>query len=89
MVVLAKSKNQEAAHKFLNYVLRPDSGKSVTELVLYKTPNELAMKRVKKALAKQYPNLAIPPKKLLTYETERDLGRAQPLWSRTVSEIVG
>ncbi|MFO7573211.1 MAG: spermidine/putrescine ABC transporter substrate-binding protein [Gaiellaceae bacterium] len=89
MVVLSKSKNQEAAHKFLNFVLRPDSGKSVTELVLYKTPNELAMKRVKKALAKQYPNLAIPPKKLLTYETERDLGKAQPLWSRTVSEIVG
>ena len=89
MVVLSKSKNQEAAHKFLNWVLRPDSGKSVTELVLYKTPNEIAMGRVKKQLAKQYPNLAIPPKKLLKFETERDLGKAQPLWSRTVSEIVG
>jgi spermidine/putrescine transport system substrate-binding protein len=89
MVVLAKSKHQAEAHKFLNFVLRPDSGKSVTELVLYKTPNEVAMRQVKKSLAKQYPNLAIPPKKLLTYETERDLGKAQPLWSRTVSEIVG
>jgi spermidine/putrescine transport system substrate-binding protein len=89
MVVLAKSKNAEAAHRFLDWVLRPDSGKSVTELVLYKTPNAVAMARVKKSLAKQYPNLAIPPKLLLTFQTERDLGAAQPLWSRTVSEIVG
>lgn len=89
MVVLAKSKNQEAAHQFLNWVLRPDSGKAVTELVLYKTPNEKAMAQVKKSLAKTYPNLAIPPKVLLRFQTERDLGKAQPLWSRTVSEIIG
>ena len=89
MVVLAKSKNQEAAHKFLDWVLRADSGKAVTELVLYKTPNAKAMAQVKKSLAKQYPNLAIPPKLLLTFQTERDLGKAQPLWSRTVSEILG
>lgn len=89
MVVLAKSKNQEAAHKFIDWVLRADSGKAVTDLVLYKTPNAKAMAQVKKSLAKKYPNLAIPPKLLLTYQTERDLGKAQPLWSRTVSEIVG
>jgi spermidine/putrescine transport system substrate-binding protein len=89
MVVLAKSKHQAEAHKFLDWVLRPDSGKSVTELVLYKTPNKVAMSQVRKSLAKTYPNLAIPPKKLLEFETERDLGKAQPLWSRTVSEIVG
>lgn len=89
MVVLEKSKEKEAAHAFVNFVLRPDVGQAVTELVLYKTPNVKAMARVKKALAKQYPNLAIPPKKLLGYETERDLGKGQPLWSRTVSEIVG
>jgi spermidine/putrescine transport system substrate-binding protein len=35
MVVLEKSKNKEAAHKFLDWVLRPDSGKAVTELVLF------------------------------------------------------
>lgn len=89
MVVLEKSKNKEAAHKFLDWVLRADSGKAVTELVLYKTPNAKAMAQVKKSLAKTYPNLAIPPKLLLTFQTERDLGKAQPLWSRTVSEIVG
>ncbi len=89
MVVLEKSKNKEAAHKFIDFVLRPDVGKSVTELVLYKTPNAKATAKLSKALVKQYPNLAIPPKKLLKYETERDLGKAQPLWSRTVSEIVG
>ena len=88
-LVLAKSKHQAEAQKFLDWVLRPGSGKSVTELVLYKTPNEVAMKQVRKSLAKQYPNLAIPPKLLLTFQTERDLGKAQPLWSRTVSEIVG
>ena len=89
MVVLDKSKNKEAAHKFLDWVLRADSGKAVTELVLYKTPNAVAMAQVKKSLGKQYPNLLIPPKLLLTFQTERDLGKAQPLWSRTVSEIVG
>ena len=89
MVVLEKSKHKAEAHKFIDWVLRPASGKAVSELVLYKTPNKAAMARVRKSLAKQYPHLAIPPKVLARFETERDLGKAQPLWSRTVSEIVG
>ena len=61
----------------------------MTELVLYKTPERRRHGAGEEVARKQYPNLAIPAKLLLTFETERDLGKAQPLWSRTVSEIVG
>jgi spermidine/putrescine transport system substrate-binding protein len=89
MVILEKSSNKEAAHKFINFVLRTDMSRKVSELVLYKVPNEKAMAQVRKKYAKQFPNLAIPPKQLLTYEPERDLGAAAPLWSRIVAEVRG
>ena len=87
MVVLESSQNKDAAMKFIDFVLRPETGKAVTELVLYKTPNEKAMDALEPALVKQYPNLGITPSELLEHEVLRDLGAAQPSWSRIVSEI--
>jgi spermidine/putrescine transport system substrate-binding protein len=89
MVILDKSKNKEAAHKFINFVLRADNSQKVSELVLYKVPNEKAMAKVRKKFGKTFPNLAMAPKQLLKYEPERDLGKAAPLWSRIVAEVRG
>jgi spermidine/putrescine transport system substrate-binding protein len=87
MVVLEKSENKEAAHQFIDYVLRPETGVAVTELVLYKTPNEQAMEQLDPALVEQYPNLGMTPAELLEQEGLVDLGEAQPEWSRIVSEV--
>jgi spermidine/putrescine transport system substrate-binding protein len=38
-------------------------------------------------LVQQYPNLGITPAELLKFEQMRDLGDAQKLWSKTVTEI--
>ena len=87
MVVLEQSENKEAAHQFIDYVLRPETGVGVTELVLYKTPNQAAMEQLDPKLVEQYPNLGITPEELLQQEGLRDLGEAQPAWSRIVSEV--
>jgi spermidine/putrescine transport system substrate-binding protein len=50
-------------------------------------PNKAAMDGLDPALLKQYPNLAITPAELLKFEQMRDLGEAQKLWSKTVTEI--
>jgi spermidine/putrescine transport system substrate-binding protein len=89
MVILEKSENKEAAAKFINFILRPNIHQAVSEYTLYKVPNEGAMAKVRKKLGKQFPNIAIPPKQLLQYESERDLGKAAPLWSRIVAEVRG
>jgi spermidine/putrescine transport system substrate-binding protein len=87
MVVLKSSKNQDAAHKFIDFVLRPESGKGVVNLLSYKVPNAEAMKSLPQKMVKQFPNLAMSPADLLKGESQQDLGDAQPLWSRMVTEI--
>ena len=87
MVILESSENKDAAHAFIDFVLRPENHKGVAELVLYKVPNPAAMEQLDPALLEQYPNLATTPAELLEGEAERDLGDAAPLWSRIVTEI--
>jgi spermidine/putrescine transport system substrate-binding protein len=87
MVILKSSKNQDAAHKFIDFVLRPASGKGVVDLLSYKVPNAAAMKNLPAKTVKQYPNLGMSPADLLKGESLQDLGQGQPLWSRTVTEI--
>ena len=86
MVVL-KSGNQEAAEKFINYVLRPEVGTWVASNILYKVPNKAAMEALDKGLYEQYPNLSMSPADLVKYEALRDLGETQKVYARAVSEI--
>jgi len=87
MVVTAASEHKDAAQAFINYILRPEVHRWVAENILYKVPNKAAMDGLDPALLKQYPNLAITPAELLKFEQMRDLGDAQKLWSKTVTEI--
>ena len=88
MVILESSTNKPAAHAFLNYVLRPEVGKAVAELVYYKVPNTKAMELVDPALLAQYPNLGMTAAELTQFgQPERDLGDAAPLWAQIVAEI--
>ena len=87
MVVTAASEHKDAAQAFINYILKPEVHRWVAENILYKVPNKAAMDGLDPALLKQYPNLAITPAELLKFEQMRDLGEAQKLWSKTVTEI--
>ncbi len=88
MVIVESSPNKEAAQKFIDYVLKADTGKWVVENIMYKTPNKAGMDAVDKALFTQYPNMAIAPADLLKYEQLRDLGDGMKDFSKTVTEIV-
>lgn len=87
MVVLEKSENKEAAMKFIDYILKPESGQGVVDLLTYNTPNKAAMDGLDPKLKKQYPSLGVDPAELLKQEGLRDLGEAQPTWSRIVTEV--
>jgi spermidine/putrescine transport system substrate-binding protein len=87
MVIVGSSENQDAAHTFINYILKPETGKWVAENVMYKVPNKAAMDSLDKAMLEKYPNLAIAPADLLKYEQLRDLGDGMKAFSKTVTEI--
>lgn len=88
MVILESSQNKDAAHAFINHVLEATNGKAVSELVLYKVPNEPAMEAVDPAVIEQFPTLAIPPADLLAQQPVTDVGTdGLQLWSEAVTRI--
>jgi spermidine/putrescine transport system substrate-binding protein len=88
MVILESSQNKAAAHAFIDFVLTPEIGKAVVELVLYKVPNVPAMDSVDPAVVEQFPTLAITPQELLAQEPEEDLGpEGLALWTEAVTRI--
>ena len=88
IVITKASKNPEAAHKFIDFVLNAENGKWVVENIMYKSPNKAGMEAIDKAMLMQYPNMAISPADLLKYEQLRDLGEGMKAFSKTVSEIM-
>lgn len=87
MVILKSSKNKEAAHAFVNYILDPEIHTWVVENILYKVPNEAAMGAVDPALVEQFPTLGITPTELLEQEALVDLGDAAPLYTQVATEV--
>ena len=87
MVILKTSKNKEAAHAFIDYILRPDVHSWVVENILYKVPNQAAMEMIDPTLVDAFPNLAMTPAELLTQEGLVDLGEAAPMYTQIATEI--
>ena len=87
MVIMEASENKDAAHAFIDYVLRPDVGAWVASNILYKVPNAQAMEGLDPGLYEAFPNLAMKPEDILAQEALRDVGDAMKLYSRTVTEI--
>ena len=50
MVVMESSENKAAAYAFIDYILRPEVGKSIVEYTLYKMPNAEVMAAVDPAV---------------------------------------
>ncbi len=88
MVVTAASEHKDAAHKFIDYVLRADTAKWVVENIMYKSPNKAGMDAIDQAMLQKFPNMGISPAELLKFEQVRDLGDGQKAFSKTVTEIL-
>lgn len=87
MVVLKSSKNKEAAHAFINYILEPDVHAWVVENILYNVPNQAAENKIPANLRTDYPTLSITPAELLKGESLVDLGDAATLYTQMTTEI--
>ncbi|MEU5722423.1 spermidine/putrescine ABC transporter substrate-binding protein [Micromonospora sp. NPDC047738] len=87
MVVLKTSKNKEAAHAFINYILDPGNHSWAVENILYKVPNAAAMAKVDAKLLDTHPELKTPPAELLKGEVPVDLGDAAPAYTRIATEV--
>jgi spermidine/putrescine transport system substrate-binding protein len=87
MVVMQNGENRENAMKFLNFILDAGNHAWAAENILYKVPNKAAMESLDPALLEQFPNMKMTPAELVGFELLRDLGAAQPAYSRAVSEI--
>ncbi len=88
MVITKASKNTDGAAKFIDFVLKAENGKWVTENIMYKSPNKAGMEALDKSMFEKYPNMAMTPAELLKYEQLRDLGEGMKAFSKTVSEIM-
>jgi spermidine/putrescine transport system substrate-binding protein len=88
MVILKTSKNKDAAHAFINYILDPANQAWVAENILYKVPNKAAMetKGVTDLFA-QYPNMAMTPADLLKEESVVDLGADSVKYTDLATEV--
>ncbi|WP_219468370.1 polyamine ABC transporter substrate-binding protein [Nonomuraea rhizosphaerae] len=84
MVIMKSSKNKEAAHAFINYVLDPEIHRWAAENINYKVPNKAAMDQVKIAEGSL---LGIKPATLLDGEAIIDLGQGSLKYTRLAEEI--
>ena len=87
MVILKSSKNKEAAHALINYILDAGTHTWVAENILYKVPNKPAMEAVGAGLAASYPNMGMTPAELLKGEGLLDLGAAGPAYTKIATEV--
>lgn len=84
MVIMKTSKNKEAAHALINYILDPEIHSWAAENINYKVPNKAAMDKVK---VPEGSLLGIKPAELLMGESIRDLGEASTKYTRLSTEV--
>jgi spermidine/putrescine transport system substrate-binding protein len=82
LVIPRAAKHKNAAHAFIDYVLRADVGAAISRLTGYGTPNRAAHEKLG-AGAVQFP--AEAERARLEYQV--DLGRDQALWDRFWTEV--
>lgn len=83
MAIPANAENVDAAHKFLDYILRPDVSKLISDEFPYTNPNLEARKLL---TAEQLENPASYPK-IEKYNTFRDIGKAATLIDQLVTDL--
>jgi spermidine/putrescine transport system substrate-binding protein len=84
LAIPAKAKNKEAAHLFINYILRPEVSKLISEKFPYTNPNSLARKLLTQ---EQLENPASYPKASAKLETFRDIGMSAKFIDKLVTDL--
>ncbi|GAA4058737.1 polyamine ABC transporter substrate-binding protein [Nonomuraea soli] len=84
MVIMKSSKNKEAAHALINYILDPEIHSWAAANIGYKVPNKAAMDKVEIPAGSL---LGITPAELLQGESIIDLGEAATKYTRLASEV--
>lgn len=88
MVILNTTKNPDAAHAFINFILDPANHAWVAENILYKVPNKAAMdQQAVKDLNATYPNMGMSPADLLKEEALVDLGEDSVKYTDLATEV--
>ncbi|GAA3115316.1 spermidine/putrescine ABC transporter substrate-binding protein [Planomonospora alba] len=87
MVILKSSKNKEAAHAFINYILDPKVHGWAAANILYKVPNKAAMDIVDADLKAKNTPLQMTPADLLQGESIIDLGEDSTKFTRLATEV--
>ncbi|WP_433253420.1 polyamine ABC transporter substrate-binding protein [Streptosporangium sp. CA-135522] len=87
MVVLKGSKNKEAAHAFINFILDPKVHSWAAENILYKVPNKAAMDALPAKLKEDNAPLQMTPSQLLQGESIIDLGEDSTKFTRLSTEV--
>jgi spermidine/putrescine transport system substrate-binding protein len=87
MVVLKSSKNKEAAHAFINYILDPKVHGWAAENILYKVPNKAAMDAMDAKLKADNAPLQMTPSDLLKGESIIDLGEDSTKFTQLATEV--
>jgi spermidine/putrescine transport system permease protein len=84
LAIPANAKNREAAHKFIDYILRPEVSVLISEAFPYTNPNLAARKLLS---ADQLANPASYPPGNPKLETFRDIGKAAADVDRFVTDL--
>lgn len=87
MVVLKGSKNKEAAHAFINFILDPEIHSWAARNILYKVPNKAAMDALPADLKEKNAPLRMTPSQLLAGESIVDLGEDSTKFTRLATEV--
>ncbi|OUC82060.1 polyamine ABC transporter substrate-binding protein [Streptosporangium minutum] len=87
MVVLKSSKNKEAAHAFVNFILDPEIHGWAAQNILYKVPNKAAMDALPAELKEKNKPLQMSPAQLLEGESIIDLGEDSTKFTRLATEV--
>ncbi|MFD0885429.1 spermidine/putrescine ABC transporter substrate-binding protein [Streptosporangium algeriense] len=87
MVVLRGSKNKEAAHAFINFILDPKIHGWAARNILYKVPNKAAMDALPAELKQKNVPLQMTPSQLLAGESIVDLGEDSAKYTRLATEV--
>ncbi len=86
-VILSQSKNQDAAYRWINYLLRPDVSASIARATMFPTPNARALELLDSAV-RQNPDLYPPPERLTKAEWFAEISsEGQLLRDRIWTEI--
>lgn len=81
LVIPASAPHKNAAHAFMDYVLRPEVGASISNFTGYGTPNKAALDKL--TIPVPYPT----EDELARLEYQKDLAEATAIWDQIWTEI--